>query len=215
MSLRRLTLFFCICVLGNSTCLLHAQKQGKAASIEDNSFMVEEAFNQEKNVIQHINTFTRVWNDSGWVYTFTEEWPFPGRERHQLGFTLPALASSDFPGAGAGLGDITLNYRYQLVGGGGKRFSFSPRLSLLLPTGSARNGRGAGGAGVQTNLPVSVYVNRKFITHWNAGATFVPSARNEFGDRAAVNGYNLGQSMIWLVDPQFNLMLETIWTGRP
>jgi hypothetical protein len=208
---RIINCFFAVCVLGLLHGSLLAQSKDVAA-IEDNSFMVEEAFNQEKNVIQHINTFTRT-NDHTWVYTFTEEWPFPGHERHQLSVTTAALSSSDFAGSGGGMGDVALNYRYQVAGGGGQRFSFSPRFSLLLPTGSARYGRGTGGTGVQTNLPVSVYVNRKFITHWNAGATFVPSARNEFGDRAAVNGYNLGQSMIWLAYPRFNVMLETIWTG--
>jgi hypothetical protein len=194
---------------------LHAQNPPEAdvSAIEDNSFLIEEAFNQEKNVIQHINTFTRTWNDQGWMFTYTEEWPLPGHERHQLSVTVPALESTDNPGSGGGFGDVFLNYRYQVCGGGGKRFSFSPRLSLLLPTGSVRHGRGSGGVGLQTNLPISVYINRKFITHWNAGATVVPSARNAFGDRAAVNGYNLGQSMIWLVHPRFNFMLETIWAG--
>ncbi len=74
-------------------------------AIEDNSFMIEEAFNQEKNVIQHINTFTRDWNGGGWVYTFTQEWPFPGHERHQLSVAMSAVDSGDYPGVGAGLGD--------------------------------------------------------------------------------------------------------------
>lgn len=195
-----------------STAAPAQNSSAKVSAIEDNSFMVEEAFNQERNVIQHINTFTHDWEGNGWVYTFTQEWPFPGHERHQISFTIPALNASDFTGGG-GLGDVALNYRYQVFGGGGQKYSFSPRVSLLLPTGSAKYGRGAGGVGVQTNLPLSVYINRKFVTHWNAGATFVPSARNEFGDRAFTNGYNLGQSVIWLARPHFNVMLETIWTG--
>src|SRR5512147_1198572 len=114
---------------------LHAQITAGEPAIEDNSFLIEEAFNQEKNVIQHINTFTRTWDNQGWLFTFTEEVPFPGHERHQLSFTIPVLESSDAPGSGAGFGDISLNYRYQVCGGGGKRFSFSPRFSLLIPTG--------------------------------------------------------------------------------
>lgn len=189
------------------------QEQGEVNAIGDNSFMIEEAYNQERNVIQHISTFTRDWDSNTWVYTFTEEWPFPGHEKHQLSFTMAASRSADYASAGAGIGDVLLNYRYQLIGGGGKRVAFSPRLSLLLPTGSARYGRGAGGVGIQTNLPLSVYLNRKIVTHWNAGATLVPRARNEFGDRAFANGWNLGQSVIWLAHPRFNVMLETLWTG--
>lgn len=190
-----------------------AQMAAENAAIEDNSFLVEEAFNQEKNIIQHISMFT--WNPEagGWVYTFTEEWPFPGHERHQLSATVSAISSGDFPGSGGGMGDTAFNYRYQLFGGGGKKASFSPRLSLLAPTGTALYGRGTGGLGIQTNLPFSVYLNKKFITHWNAGATIVPSARNEFGDRATASGWNLGQSTIWLAHPRFNVMLETIWQG--
>jgi hypothetical protein len=185
----------------------------ETSQIEDNSFLVEEAFNQERNVIQHISSFTRLWNSKDWAYTFTQEWPFPGHEKHQLSYTLATLSAGAFPDRGAGFGDMLLNYRYQLLGGGGKTFSFSPRVSLAVPTGSARYGRGFGGVGVQTNLPVSIYLNRRLITHLNAGATVVPRARNEFGDRATATGYNLGQSFIWLAKPRFNVMLETIWTG--
>lgn len=182
-------------------------------AIEDNSFLIEEAFNQERNVIQHIGVFSKQWDSDVWTYTFTQEWPFPGHEKHQLSYTVPVGQFADGPGIGAGIGDIALNYRYQVAGGGGKRFSFSPRLSLLLPTGSARYARGSGGTGFQTNLPVSVYLNRKLVTHLNAGGTIVPNAENQFGDTAFAKGWNLGQSFIYLAHPRFNFMLETIWTG--
>ena len=203
------TLFLTFVMAGTAV----SQMAAESAAIEDNSFLVEEAFNQEKNVIQHINMFT--WNPEagGWLYSFTEEWPFPGHEKHQVSVTLSALTNSDYPGSGGGMGDTAFNYRYQVLGGGGKKVSFSPRLTLIAPTGSARYGRGTGGVGVQTNLPLSVYLNKKFITHWNAGATIVPSARNEFGDRATASGWNLGQSTIWLAKPRFNVMMETIWQG--
>src|SRR6266508_301550 len=42
--------------------------------IQDNSFLIEEAYNQEPGVIQHINTFARA-RGGGWGYSFTEEWP--------------------------------------------------------------------------------------------------------------------------------------------
>jgi hypothetical protein len=185
----------------------------ETSNIEDNSFLVEEAFNQERNVIQHIGTFQRMWNSEDWVYTFTQEWPFPGHEKHQLSYTLVAMSAGAFPGSGGGWGDTLLNYRYQLIGGGGQRLSLSPRLSAILPTGRAALGRGFGGAGLQTNLPLSIYLSKKLITHVNAGATIVPRARNEFGGRATATGYNLGQSFIWLMNSRFNPMLETVWTG--
>src|SRR6478736_4273243 len=85
------------------------QSQGSSPpGIQDNSFLVEEAYNQEFGVVQHISSFTRFWDSKDWVYTFTQEWPVPGNERHQLSYTLAAVHSGDFPGSGAGFGDVLL-----------------------------------------------------------------------------------------------------------
>ena len=178
--------------------------------IQDNSFLIEEAYNQEAGVIQHINFLTRSWDGDGWAYTFTQEWPFPGRARHQFSYTLPVVSTG---GSGTGLGDFLLNYRYQLSGGGNSRFAFSPRLSLVLPSGDSKLGRGYGSTAVQGNLPVSLVVNRRLVAHFNAGATIAPRARNELGDRATVTDSNVGQSFIWLVHPRVNLMLEAVWNS--
>lgn len=177
--------------------------------IQDNSFLVEEAYNQERGVVQHISTFSRLWNCKDWSYSFTQEWPAPGNWRHQLSYTLVGMHSGAFSGTGGGMGDTILNYRYQLVGTGESRVAFSPRLSVMLPTGNIVEGRGQGAVGVQTNLPLSVVLNRRVVTHWNAGSTFVPHAKNADHDSAASVGYNFGQSVIFIVNPRFNLMLET------
>ncbi len=179
--------------------------------IQDNSFLIEEAYNQEEGVVQHISAFTRLWESKSWAYTFTQEWPVNPRPRHQLSYTILALDPGD--STGAGIGDVALNYRYQLVGSGSSKVAFAPRLSLLLPTGDSRRSRGFGGPGVQINLPLSVVVNKKLVTHWNAGTTIVPTTRNPAGNRAATYSYNLGQSFIWQIGPRFNGMLETVWVG--
>jgi hypothetical protein len=41
--------------------------------IQDNSFLAEEAYNQEPGVVQHIQTFTPLWNSRTWAYSFTQE----------------------------------------------------------------------------------------------------------------------------------------------
>lgn len=181
--------------------------------IQDNSFLVEEAYNQEPGVVQHISSFTRFFESRDWAYTFTQEWPVPRHARHQLSFTLPVLSPGDVPGAGPGLGDLALNYRYQVLGNGQARLAFAPRLTLLLPTGDHRLGRGFGGRGVQASLPFSLVLNRRLVTHFNLGTTIVPNAQNDAGDRTVLHGYNLGQSFIFLAHPRFNLMLETVWAG--
>ena len=182
-----------------------------APGIQDNSFLVEEAYNQNFGVVQHISSFTRFFDSKDWNYTFTQEWPAPGDERHQLSYTLVALHAGAFPGSGVGIGDVFLNYRYQLVGSGETRVAFSPRLSLVFPTGDSTVGRGSGSFGLQTNLPLSVVLGRKLVSHWNAGATFFPHAQDASGDRAATAGYNFGQSFIWLTNARFNVMLETVF----
>ncbi len=179
--------------------------------IQDNSFLVEEAYNQEFGVVQHIQSLQRFWNSKDWIYTFTQEWPVDASPRHQLSYTLTALHSGEQPGSGAGFGDVVLNYRYQLLGNGKAKVAFAPRFSVLLPTGNYRLGRGAGGAGIQGALPLSLVLTRKLVTHWNAGATIIPNARNTAGETGTTFGYNLGQSFVWLAHPRFNVLLETVF----
>jgi hypothetical protein len=181
--------------------------------IQDNSFLVEEAYNQNFGVVQHISSFTRYWNSKDWVYTFTQEWPAPWDERQQLSFTIPVQHAGASPDSGVGLGDVLLNYRYQLVGNGDSRVAFAPRVSLVLPTGDSTSLRGTGGVGVQTNLPLSVLLTPTLVTHWNAGATFIPQAQDASGDHAFSSGYNFGQSFIWLAYPRVNFMLETVFAS--
>jgi hypothetical protein len=178
--------------------------------IQDNSFLIEEAYNQETGVVQHITTFQRDMRSASWGLSFTQEWPAPS-QTHQLSVTLPGLRIDATPGGDqAGLGDIALNYRYQLRSRG--RTAISPRFSVYLPTGNHKLGRGAGAVGYQVNVPVSVEINRRLTTHLNAGATVVPGAKNQLDESATTWGANLGQSLIWLLHPRFNGMLEVLYT---
>ncbi len=182
-----------------------------SSPIQDNSFLVEEAYNQEDGVIQHISFFQHL-STGDWAFTQTDEWPLRSL-KHQFSVTAAATHAEGYPGAG--WGDTFLNYRYQLVGNGDTRLAIAPRFSLLLPTGSAANDRGMGGTGIQTNLPISIVLNKYFVTHWNVGATWVPRAQNEFGQTARSLGANLGQSVVWLINPRFNALVETVWTSLP
>jgi hypothetical protein len=179
------------------------------AQIQDNSFLLEEAYNQESGVVQHISAFERA--DGGdWAYGFTQEWPLGGI-RHQLSYTVPV---EKIDGFGVGLGDVALNYRYQLAGNPEARTVAAPRFSVLLPTGDEEEGRGAGAVGFQVNFPVTLVLSDKIVTHWNAGATVIPSARNELGAEATTFTRNLGASLVWLVLPSLNLLVETLWLGE-
>jgi hypothetical protein len=177
--------------------------------IQDNSFLIEEAYNQEHGVVQHISAFSRMWNSKDWFYSFTQEWPAPHNWRHQFSFTLVGAHAGAFAGSGVGVGDTVLNYRYQVLGTGESRVAFAPRASLLLPSGDVTQGRGVGGVGVQINLPLSIVLHRRLVSHWNAGTTMVPHAQAIDHSRAATVGYNLGHSLIVIAHPRLNFLLET------
>jgi DtxR family transcriptional regulator, Mn-dependent transcriptional regulator len=171
--------------------------------ITDNSFLVEEAFNQEAGVVQNIFGIYRP-GDGSWVSAFTQEWPVRV-QAHQFSYTV-ALGST---GNDSGIGDVLLHYRFQAVDETAHRPAFSPRVSLVLPTGNVDRGLGDGSAGWEVNLPFSKQFGDLYL-HWNAGFTNLPSAEagslkhNLFTPRAAASG-------IWRVRPMFNLMIETVF----
>jgi hypothetical protein len=179
--------------------------------IRDNSFLIEEAYNQEWGVVQHVFTFARVSGVTGWGSTFTQEWPAPS-ERHQLSFTVPLLRSEAGAGFRTGIGDVALNYRYQFPMATGSRAAFAPRLSALLPTGREEWGHGSGAPGVQVNLPLSIELGAALVTHLNAGGSWIPSARAIGGGEATTTGLFAGQSFIWLMHPKLNFMVEAIYS---
>jgi DtxR family Mn-dependent transcriptional regulator len=176
--------------------------QARPFEIADNSFLVEEAFNQEAGVFQNIFSL-RVLGEEQWEASFTQEWPMFG-QTHQLSYTVPY---ADLPGA-SGFGDVLLNYRWQATMEREGMPAISPRLSLILPSGSAGDGLGNGGPGWQVNLPVSKQVGDVYI-HANAGFTHMPAA--EIGDvEYDLFTPHVALSGIWRLRPMFHLMLEGV-----
>jgi DtxR family transcriptional regulator, Mn-dependent transcriptional regulator len=186
----------------------------KAASepfaITDNSFFVEEAFNQEPRVFQNIGG--ALFSQDDWAVTFTQEWPAPSM-KHQLSYTVSVLNSDDETGPG----DALLNYRYQLFEEGPGRPAISPRVSVIVPVGDEERGLGQGGWGLQFNLPVSKQVG-DFYLHGNAGLGWLPSVPTDHfpsagfapaQDVSLVSPFIAG-SAIYRVRQMFNLMLESV-----
>lgn len=180
------------------------------APIRDNSFLVEEAFNQEAGVVQHVVLLQRPRHGGGWVLGVTQEWPVPG-PRHQLGFTVPVVRSAGLgPGTATGPGDVLVNYRFQAVGRESGRVWVAPRASLVIPSGAWRNGHGEGSAGVQLALPASWQPLPTVAAHLNASLSLLPGARNPAGDRASLARLGGGASLIWLAHPSVNLLAELV-----
>jgi hypothetical protein len=173
--------------------------------ITDNSFLVEEAFNQEAGIFQNILLIQRP-APRVWSFEFTQEWPLGG-ERHQLSYTVPIVAIKE-DGADSydvDRGTIGLNYRLQLLSEAPGQPAVSPRLSLLVPDFPESDAQ----FGVQVNLPVSKQFS-DFYVHANAGYT-VEGIASEPGTsgRASAAG-----SLIYRALPMVHLMLENVFRAE-
>jgi hypothetical protein len=164
--------------------------------IQDNSFLIEEAYNQDRNVVQHIGTLT-LGQAGGWVFNFTDEWPLGGpRDQGSVGVTV-------LNGSGAtSFGALAFNYRRQVVGGVDAAIAMAPRLSALVAFGESE-GQSRGGVAVQAMIPVTTVLSRAFVAHWNLGLTV--------GVGPTV--LNAGASTVWLALPWMNFLVEGLYLG--
>ncbi len=201
-------------ILSNILCFSQETDTQFSDAIEDNSFFIEEAYNQEAGIVQHISNGTYFKSpQEDFVFTFTQEWPI-GSQKHQFSYTLPYVFLNS--NTVHGFGDVLLNYRYQLSSGE-DGIAMSPRLSLMFPNSRFRN-YDLGDWGLQFNLPISKRLNNEFITHINAGVTVFPQAFKQGyttsegpyqeDGKALLYFYNIGASLIYLADINYNFMLE-------
>jgi hypothetical protein len=204
-------------VLAGSTL---ASEEEALLPIRDNSFFIEEAYNQEPGVIQHI-LFAPSFFDSdrhghrsSSQVGFTEEWPLFS-QLHQLSLSSTYSVERDSPRHEdrervRGFGDLFINYRFQaLPADGGLVPTASPRLSLILPAG--HDAFESEDGGLQFNLPLS-WDFGPVAAHANAGATWLWNAREEKSDPHDLLSWNLGASLIWHATPTLNFLVETAWS---
>jgi len=188
--------------------------------IRDNSFLIEEAYNQEMGVVQHI--FTSLFglrqqgsaDERSWDLSFTQEWPVFS-QAHQLSYTVPYAFLDDEGEHGSGLGDMLLNYRYQLTMEAGAWPAISPRFSLIFPSGDDDRGFGNGVLGYQFNFPLSKTLTDRLYANLNAGLTFLPGTQFELSDgrrseEKDLLHFSVGGSLIYAVTETLNLMIEAV-----
>jgi hypothetical protein len=202
------------------TSLLACADHGTAAEakrpiegIADNSFLVEEAYNQEAGVVQHI--YTAFYNvtrrrgpdDHNWDTAFTQEWPVFS-QTHQFSYTLPFSFLDTGGRHENGIGDVLLNYRWQAFFREETMTALAPRLSLILPTGNEHRGLGEGSLGFQWNLPFSTAIADNWSVNLNAGGTFLSDPASTGG--RSVYHHNIGASLIYAVNSEWHLMLEAV-----
>jgi hypothetical protein len=166
--------------------------------VQDNSFLLEEGYNQEPGIVQHINLLLHDRDHNAWGYLFTQEWPVRSM-KHQLSYAIPLgyISEGDHD---IELGDVELNYRYQLIGNGESRLAVAPRLTMILPTGEESDA-----TGVEIGLPISTILGSRVIAHTNVAAAWFNNDRE--------TEYLAGQSLVFALTPRFNALIEALWTG--
>src|ERR1700751_3720841 len=149
------------CLLLPVSALIAAEPLAKG--IQDNSFFIEEAYNQEPGVVQHIfNLSIDFTNGAREIApSFTQEWPVFS-QTHQFSYTIPYLFTED----DNGIEDMLLNYRLQAFMEGRYTPASAPRFSLVLPTGDSNKGFGTGVVGYELNLPFSKIVTDRWTLHF-------------------------------------------------
>ncbi len=198
-----------VCVLFSSNLFAEGLEapRPERRKIIDNSFLLEEAYNQPYGVVQHIQIFALEENYT-WAYYFFQEWPVPD-EKNQISYAVPVLHGG---GDGTGLGDVALEYRYQLFLK--KRFAMAPAFAVSFPTGDYKKGMGYGTYGFELRIPVSIDLSDYFVTHLNAAAVFIPQKKGPLGGDANAWGHNLSGSLVWLALEDFNFLVEALWTSN-
>lgn len=191
--------------------------------IRDNSFFIEEAYNQEPGVVQHIFTARFGLDGHGvdrtrtWDLSFTQEWPVFS-QAHQLSYTIPYSFIDPDGEHASGIGDMLLNYRYQLFNDEGPSPAVSPRFSVIFPSGDEDRGFGTGTVGYQFNLPISKTLSDRTYVNFNAGMTWFPDAdmglsNDRRSSRLDLFSYSLGASVIYAVTEEVHLLLEVLWNS--
>jgi hypothetical protein len=193
--------------------------------IKDNAFLIEEAYNQEDGVVQHILLWSWAWGRQRGLRTrFSEfqynmELPICGQD-HQLSFAIPyqdlyerdTVTGDVFENGG--LADIPINYRYQLTREEEWYVSTAPRFTVILPTGDEGRGLGLGEVGYEFDLPISKQCG-DFGLHLNIGFGHTPGVSLPLGPgidspRHDLWSYNLGAAIQWHVNLDFNLFVEAV-----
>jgi hypothetical protein len=195
---------------------LDAAEKDPIDVIQDNSFFVEEAYNQEPGVVQHIfqGLYSSGVKRRGWGFTFTQEWPVYGLE-HQLSYSIPSFHVNNEGQRQNGLGDVFLNYRYQALEEGPEKPAFAPRFSLIFPTGNRDNGTGNGVVGYQWALPFSKKLAPRIAAHFNLGLTYLPQVRGRLDDgtlspKTSLVSYYVNASAVYAILPRLDFLLEFV-----
>ncbi|HEX9664027.1 MAG TPA: transporter [Candidatus Binatia bacterium] len=185
----------------------------------DYSFLIEEAYNQEQGEVQH--TLTAVYSNDfrrrGWSFNFEQEW-WLFTEDHQVAFSIPFSHIREEGENQRGVGDVLIEYRYQLTEEGPNVPAVAPKFSLILPTGDRDKGTGNGVVGYEWSIAASKKVAPRLALHANLGLTYLPKVRVPLDDglrlspKRSLVSYDVGASVVFALTSNFHTLLE--WVGE-
>lgn len=164
---------------------------GEPPAIEDLHFFPESGWNRSDGVMQY-NAFV---HGTDGAHELVQEWGL-GSSRHQLSVTVPVYNSRT-----TGLGDATISYRRQLVGGEGSRLAVAPRVSLVLPT--RHDAFGVRSSGLQVSIPLSAELTPRLVVHASGGASWY----RDRGEREL----NFVHGMAFAATGRLALSLDAAW----
>jgi hypothetical protein len=174
-----------------------------AAAIQDNSFLIEEAYNQKPGEVQFLTRWQRERRD--WHLEVEAEWALASQD-HQFSLGVPYAWLRTEEGQNVkGFGDLLLSYRYQVWYESVVLPAFAPRLGLVLPTGNRNRGTGDKSFGLGVNLPFSKIVSDRVTLHANASVVHLFDVEGQ-----SPTDYRLAGSGIYAVTRDFNLLLEGV-----
>jgi hypothetical protein len=186
--------------VAQDTTIVQNHWRNQPMSIEDNSFLVEEAFNQSPGVIQYtvINQVNR-----GIAELNLEcEMPLKG-EFHQLSVSIPAKVFQST----VGIEDIMISYRPLLLDR--HRWAMvTPRVSVILPTGKVSRGFGDGSWGIECNVALTKQLSRRLISHVNVGSSSSFKKMQEQLHQNRLHYESAGTSLIFAAAKGLDLMAE-------
>ena len=152
----------------------------------------------------------------GWSFSFEQEsWLFT--ENHQVALSIPFSHLREDGEKQRGVGDIQIEYRYQLTDERPNVPAVAPGFGLILPTGNRDKGTGNGVVGYEWNIAASKKVASRLALHANLGLTYLPKVRVRLDDqrlspKRSLVSYDVGASAVFALSSNIHMLLE--WVGE-
>lgn len=186
-------------------CLFFLVSHLNAEPLEDNSFLVEEAYNQEPGIIQFIQVLQKSTKTKNWNYVFINEIPVVNQE-YQFSYELPYIYDEAVDKSQ--LSDIKINLRKEFLRA--EQIVTTGRVSLILPTGKNEENSGKGALGYEISLISSVKISNVWSQHWNIGYGITPKAKNSNNISENISKYFYAVNNVYFLTDTINFMLEAV-----